>query len=50
MKARRAPANFAAFETGTVVPSGSTTSAPMATWQIASTIPGIRNWITRQSR
>jgi hypothetical protein len=38
-KARRAPANFAAFETGfetgTVVPSGSTTSAHRATWQDA---------------
>ncbi|MFF4729841.1 alpha/beta hydrolase-fold protein [Streptomyces mirabilis] len=50
MKSQRAPVNFAAFETGTVVPSGSTTSAHMATWQIAYTIPGIRDWIMRQSR
>ncbi|MFE2520368.1 alpha/beta hydrolase-fold protein [Streptomyces mirabilis] len=50
MKAQRAPVNFAAFETGTVVPSGSTTSAHMATWQVAYTIPGIRDWIMRQSR
>lgn len=50
MKAQRTPVNFAAFETGTVVPSGSTTSAHMATWQVAYTIPGIRDWIMRQSR
>lgn len=49
MKAQRTPVNFAAFETGTVVPSGSTTSAHMATWQVAYTIPGIRDWIMRQS-
>jgi predicted peptidase len=41
--------NFAAFQAGTVVPSGSTTSAHMATWQVAYTIPGIRDWIMRQS-
>ncbi|MBK3577084.1 hypothetical protein JHN63_25435 [Streptomyces sp. MBT65] len=49
MKAGRTPVNFAAFETGTVVPTGSTTSAHMATWQVAYTIPGIRDWIMRQS-
>ncbi|MET7575168.1 alpha/beta hydrolase-fold protein [Streptomyces sp. NPDC005492] len=49
MKAQRTPVNFAAFETGTVVPTGSTTSAHMATWQVAYTIPGIRDWIMRQS-
>ncbi|MEV8546180.1 alpha/beta hydrolase-fold protein [Streptomyces sp. NPDC051572] len=49
MKARRTPVNFAAFETGTTVPSGSPTSAHMGTWQIAYTIPGIRDWIMRQS-
>jgi predicted peptidase len=49
MKAQRTPVNFAAFEAGTVVPSGSTTSAHMATWQVAYTIPGIRDWIMRQS-
>ncbi|KPI23671.1 hypothetical protein OV320_0618 [Actinobacteria bacterium OV320] len=49
MKSQRTPVNFAAFKTGTVVPSGSTTSAHMATWQIAYTIPGIRDWIMRQS-
>ncbi|MFE2420602.1 hypothetical protein [Streptomyces hokutonensis] len=49
MKAQRTPVNFAAFEAGTVVPTGSTTSAHMATWQVAYTIPGIRDWIMRQS-
>lgn len=49
MKAQRTPVNFAAFEPGTVVPSGSTTNAHMATWQVAYTIPGIRDWIMRQS-
>ncbi|WP_406457340.1 alpha/beta hydrolase-fold protein [Streptomyces sp. NBC_01622] len=49
MKAQRTPVNFAAFEAGTVVPAGSTTSAHMATWQVAYTIPGIRDWIMRQS-
>ncbi|MFD4879005.1 hypothetical protein ACFWOB_37395 [Streptomyces sp. NPDC058420] len=50
MKAQRTPVNFSAFKTGTTVPSGSTTSAHMGTWQIAYTIPGIRDWIMRQSR
>ncbi|MFE2885068.1 alpha/beta hydrolase-fold protein [Streptomyces sp. NPDC059272] len=50
MTAQRTPVNFAAFKTGTTVPSGSTTSAHMGTWQIAYTIPGIRDWIMRQSR
>ena len=49
MKAQRTPVNFAAFKTGTTVPTGSTTSAHMGTWQIAYTIPGIRDWIMRQS-
>jgi len=49
MRAQRTPVNFAAFEPGTVVPSGSTTSAHMATWQTAYAIPGIRDWIMRQS-
>ncbi|MER7644501.1 PHB depolymerase family esterase [Streptomyces sp. NPDC126522] len=50
MRAQRTPVNFSAFKTGTTVPSGSTTSAHMGTWQIAYTIPGIRDWIMRQSR
>ncbi|WP_247196375.1 alpha/beta hydrolase-fold protein [Streptomyces sp. GESEQ-35] len=49
MTAQRTPVNFSAFKTGTTVPSGSTTSAHMGTWQIAYTIPGIRDWIMRQS-
>ncbi|MFG2778191.1 alpha/beta hydrolase-fold protein [Streptomyces prunicolor] len=49
MKAQRTPVNFAAYKTGTTVPSGSTTSAHMGTWQTAYSIPGIRDWIMRQS-
>ena len=49
MKAQKAPVNYASFKTGTVVPAGSTTSAHMATWQIAYTIPGIRDWVMDQS-
>ncbi|MER7690911.1 alpha/beta hydrolase-fold protein [Streptomyces sp. NPDC097610] len=50
LKAQKAPVNYASFQTGTTVPSGSTTSAHMGTWRIAYTIPGIRDWIMRQSR
>ena len=49
MRAQRTTVNFSAFRTGTTVPSGSTTSAHMGTWQIAYGIPGIRDWIMRQS-
>jgi predicted peptidase len=49
MKAQKAPVNYASFKTGTVVPKGSTTSAHMATWQVAYTIPGIRDWAMKQS-
>ncbi|MFG2778192.1 hypothetical protein ACGFY7_10085 [Streptomyces prunicolor] len=49
MKAQKAPVNYASFKTGTVVPAGSTTSAHMATWQVAYTIPGIREWVMDQS-
>ncbi|MDV7217886.1 carboxylesterase family protein [Streptomyces prunicolor] len=49
MKAQRTPVNFAAYKTGTTVPTGSTTSAHMDTWQTAYSIPGIRDWIMRQS-
>ena len=49
MKAQKAPVNYASFKTGTVVPKGSTTSAHMATWQVAYTIPGIRDWVMKQS-
>ncbi|MEV0480725.1 PHB depolymerase family esterase [Streptomyces sp. NPDC050508] len=49
LKAQKAPVNYAAFRTGTVVPAGSTTSAHMATWQVAYTIPGIRDWVMNQS-
>ncbi|MFJ6080587.1 alpha/beta hydrolase-fold protein [Streptomyces sp. NPDC092369] len=50
LKARKAPVNYASFQTGTTVPAGSDTSAHMGTWRIAYTIPGIRDWIMRQSR
>ncbi|MFF5307460.1 alpha/beta hydrolase-fold protein [Streptomyces sp. NPDC013161] len=49
LKAQKAPVNYASFKTGTVVPAGSTTSAHMATWQVAYTIPGIREWVMDQS-
>ncbi|MDV9175664.1 alpha/beta hydrolase-fold protein [Streptomyces sp. W16] len=49
LKAQKAPVNYAAFKTGTVVPAGSATSAHMATWQVAYTIPGIREWVMDQS-
>ncbi|WP_427921132.1 hypothetical protein [Streptomyces sp. cg40] len=49
MKAQKAPVNYAAFKTGTVVPKGSSTSAHMATWHVAYTIPGIREWVMGQS-
>ncbi|MEU9448653.1 alpha/beta hydrolase-fold protein [Streptomyces sp. NPDC048277] len=50
LEKQRAPVNYASFQTGTTVPSGSTTSAHMGTWRIAYTIPGIRDWIMRQSK
>ncbi|MER5438402.1 alpha/beta hydrolase-fold protein [Streptomyces sp. NPDC002790] len=50
LKRQHAPVNYATFETGTTVPSGSDTSAHMGTWRIAYAVPGIRDWIMRQSR
>ncbi|MFE4963082.1 alpha/beta hydrolase-fold protein [Streptomyces sp. NPDC056660] len=50
LKAQKAPVNYASFLTGTTVSAGSSTSAHMGTWHIAYTIPGIRDWIMRQSR
>ncbi|WP_406457338.1 twin-arginine translocation signal domain-containing protein [Streptomyces sp. NBC_01622] len=49
LKAQKEPVNYAAFKTGTVVPKGSATSAHMATWHVAYTIPGIREWVMDQS-
>jgi len=49
LKAQKAPVDYASFKTGTVVPAGSATSAHMATWQVAHTIPGIRAWVMDQS-
>ncbi|MBK6016270.1 hypothetical protein [Streptomyces sp. MBT53] len=48
-KAQKTPVDYASFKTGTVVPKGSATSAHMATWHIAHTIPGIREWVMDQS-
>ncbi|MFJ2813246.1 alpha/beta hydrolase-fold protein [Streptomyces sp. NPDC091279] len=50
LKSQKAPVNYASFQEGTVVPAGSTVSGHMATWRIAYTIPGVRDWIMRQSR
>ncbi|MEV6167205.1 alpha/beta hydrolase-fold protein [Streptomyces sp. NPDC051954] len=50
LEKQKAPVNYASFQTGTTVAAGSGTSAHMGTWQIAYTIPGIRDWIMRQSR
>ncbi|MFC8520253.1 alpha/beta hydrolase-fold protein [Streptomyces sp. NPDC057257] len=49
LEKQKAPVNYASFQTGTTVESGSSTSAHMGTWHIAYTIPGIRDWIMRQS-
>ena len=48
--AQHAPVNYAAFEAGTVTTAAGGGSAHMDTWRIAYTIPGIRDWIMRQSR
>ncbi|WP_327657529.1 hypothetical protein [Streptomyces sp. NBC_00483] len=50
LKKQQAPVNYAGFETGTTVASGSGASAHMGTWHIAYSIPDIRDWIMRQSR
>lgn len=49
LKAQKAPVNYASFQAGTVVPAGSNVSGHLATWRIAYTIPGIRDWIMSQS-
>ncbi|MET7570733.1 PHB depolymerase family esterase [Streptomyces sp. NPDC005492] len=49
LEKQKAPVNYASFQAGTTVKSGSGTSAHMGTWHIAYTIPGIRDWIMRQS-
>ncbi|MGW7546461.1 alpha/beta hydrolase-fold protein [Streptomyces sp. NPDC054770] len=50
LKAQKAPVNYASFLTGTTVTADSGTSAHMGTWRIAYTIPGVRDWIMRQSK
>ncbi|KAA9149421.1 hypothetical protein FPZ12_043420 [Amycolatopsis acidicola] len=50
MEASRAPVNYASFTAGTVTPPGSAGgSEHTSTWRVAYTIPGIREWILRQS-
>ncbi|WP_433832861.1 prolyl oligopeptidase family serine peptidase [Actinoplanes sp. CA-015351] len=50
MEGKGAGINFASFATGTIpaVTSGATMEH-MATWQVAYAIPGIREWIMKQS-
>ncbi|MGW4906227.1 alpha/beta hydrolase-fold protein [Streptomyces sp. NPDC004270] len=49
LEKQRAPVNYATFQTGTVTGTTGATSAHMGTWQIAYSIPGIRDWIMKQS-
>ena len=53
MEAKGRVINYAAFKKGTVFPRGATNtgggSGHMDTWHIAYDIPGIRDWIMRQS-
>ncbi|MEB8336946.1 alpha/beta hydrolase-fold protein [Streptomyces endophyticus] len=49
--AKSTPVNFTPLQSGTVQKAtGGTTMAHMATWQVAYTIPGIRDWIMKQSQ
>lgn len=51
--AAAAPVNYSVLKLGTVVPEGQEDnpgSNHVNTWRIAYTIPGIRDWILRQSR
>ncbi|WP_328631124.1 alpha/beta hydrolase-fold protein [Streptomyces sp. NBC_00356] len=50
LEKQKAPVNYAAFLTGTVTANSTATNAHMGTWQIAYDIPGIRDWIFRQTR
>lgn len=52
-EAEGAPVNYTVLKPGTVVPEGQEDDAGsnhINTWRIAYTIPGIRDWIMRQSR
>ncbi|MCI3277960.1 alpha/beta hydrolase-fold protein [Streptomyces cylindrosporus] len=49
LKKQQAPVNYAAFQTGTVTATTGATSPHMGTWQIAYSIPGIREWLMKQS-
>ncbi|MBR7828801.1 hypothetical protein KDK95_21005 [Actinospica sp. MGRD01-02] len=50
MQARHTPVNYATFAPGTVGTATGGGNAHTGTWQIAYEIPGIRDWIMRQSR
>ncbi|MER6085468.1 alpha/beta hydrolase-fold protein [Streptomyces sp. NPDC001833] len=49
LEKQKAPVNYAVFQTGTVTGTTGATNAHMGTWQIAYAIPGIRDWIMKQS-
>ncbi|MFK0286442.1 alpha/beta hydrolase-fold protein [Streptomyces sp. NPDC090499] len=49
LEKQRAPVNYATFLTGTVTATTGASNAHMGTWQIAYSIPGIRDWLMRQS-
>ncbi|MGW7243470.1 alpha/beta hydrolase-fold protein [Streptomyces sp. NPDC054804] len=49
LEKQRTPVNYASFLTGTVTGTTGATSAHMGTWRIAYSIPGIRDWIMKQS-
>jgi predicted peptidase len=51
LEKQKAPVNYVSYLTGTTLPDGSTGgSAHKGTWATAYTIPGIRDWIMRQSQ
>ncbi|MGW1625168.1 carboxylesterase family protein [Streptomyces sp. NPDC002172] len=49
LEKQKAPVNYAVFQTGTVTGTTGATNAHMGTWQIAYAIPGVRDWIMKQS-
>jgi predicted peptidase len=49
LEKQEAPVNYASFRTGTVTDTTDALNAHTGTWQIAYTIPGIRDWIMKQS-
>ncbi|MEU6256740.1 alpha/beta hydrolase-fold protein [Streptomyces sp. NPDC047043] len=49
LEKQKAPVNYAAFQSGTVTDTTGALNAHTGTWQIAYSIPGIRDWIMQQS-